>query len=238
VDQSLIFFSKHTLSAIPTISHDGAVTGVCEYLNDRLEFGAAEQTPSVFRFSTNYMSQLRFFYNQRGVLASLPLILAVFITYGETQEGLLAWAIGLTIFFLGLFGRIWAQQHLHYRLKMAITLTRTGPYALLRNPIYVSNTLMSVGLTVTSRLLWMVPVTLLWCVLIFSIVVREEESRVVKVFGQPYADYLKDVPRWLPRGTQQPLGLVNEHLAQSIRAELYNLLYLLPFLIKEIVRWY
>jgi len=192
----------------------------------------------VLPFPTNYMSQLRFFYNQRGVLASLPLILAVFITYGETQEGLLAWAIGLLIFFLGLFGRIWAQQHLHYRLKMAITLTRTGPYALLRNPIYVSNTLMSIGLTVTSRLLWMVPVTLLWCALIFSIVVREEESRVVKVFGQPYADYLKDVPRWLPRGTQQPLGLVNEHFGQSIRAELYNLLYLLPFLIKEIVRRY
>jgi len=184
------------------------------------------------------MSQLRFFYDKRGVLASLPLILAVFITYGQTQDGWMAWGIGLPIFFLGLFGRIWAQQHLHYRLKMDINLTRTGPYALLRNPIYVSNTLMSIGLTVTSRVLWMVPITLLWCAVIFSIVVREEESRVVKVFGQPYSDYLKEVPRWLPRGAQLPLGLVNEHLAHSIRAELYNLLYLLPFLIKEIVRRY
>lgn len=184
------------------------------------------------------MPELRFFYNQRGLLASLPLILALFITYAATPEGWLAWGIGLSIFFIGLFGRIWAQQHLHYRLKIAINLTRTGPYALLRNPIYVSNTLMSIGLTVTSRVLWMVPITILWCAVIFSIVVREEESRVVKVFGQAYADYLKEVPRWLPRGTQLPLELVNEHFAPSIRAELYNLLYLLPFLIKEIVRRY
>jgi protein-S-isoprenylcysteine O-methyltransferase Ste14 len=209
---------------------------VCHHLTYGLEFAAADRYSSVLPF--HCMSQLRFFYNQRGVLASLPIILAVFITYGETQETVLAWAIGLPFFFLGLFGRIWAQQHLHYRLKMDINLTRTGPYALLRNPIYVSNTLMSIGLTVTSRVLWMVPITILWCALIFSIVVREEESRVVKVFGQPYADYLKDVPRWFPRGTQLPLGLVNEHFGNSIRAELYNLLYLLPFVIKEIVRRY
>lgn len=184
------------------------------------------------------MPNLRFFYNQRGLLASLPLIAAVFITYGETDNGRLAWTIGLLVFGLGLLGRVWAQQHLHYRLKMAITLTRTGPYALIRNPIYVSNTLMSVGLTMVSRVLWMVPITLLWCALIFSIVVREEESRVIKVFGKPYADYLREVPRWIPRITQVPLGFVNKHLGRSILAELYNLLYLLPFLIKELLRRY
>ncbi|HVQ38367.1 MAG TPA: isoprenylcysteine carboxylmethyltransferase family protein [Pyrinomonadaceae bacterium] len=184
------------------------------------------------------MAQLRFFYDQRGVLASLPLVLAAFITYGEIQDGWTAWVSGLVIFFLGLCGRIWAQQHLHYRLKMAMSLTQTGPYALLRNPIYVSNTLMSVGVTLVSRVWWLVPITILWCALVFSIVVREEESRIIKVFGQPYADYLKAVPRWLPRFGTAPLGLVNEHLGRSIRAELYNLVYLLPFVIKELVRRY
>ncbi len=184
------------------------------------------------------MPQLRFFYNQRGILASLPLVLSLFITYGETENGWLAWTIGLLVFFLGLFGRIWAQQHLHYRLKMEMNLTRTGPYAFIRNPIYISNTLMSVGLTLVSRVWWMIPITIIWCALVFSIVVREEESRIIKVFGQPYADYLKEVPRWFPRMTRKPLGLVNEYLARSIRAEVYNLVYLVPFLIKEIVRRY
>ena len=184
------------------------------------------------------MRHLRFFYLHRGLLASPPLILALFLTYGQAENGWLVWTIGLLIFLLGLFGRIWAQQHLHYRLKMPMTLTRTGPYALIRNPIYVSNILTSVGLTVVSRVLWMVPITFLWCAVIFSIVVREEEERISKVFGPPYSAYLKEVPRWIPRRTKMPLELVNEHLAPSIRAEMYNLLYLIPFVVKELIRRY
>ena len=180
------------------------------------------------------MRHLRFFYLNRGLLASPPLLLALFLTYRQAENGWLVWTIGLLIFFLGLFGRIWAQQHLHYRLKMPMTLTRTGPYALIRNPIYVFNILTSVGLTVVSRVLWMVPITILWSAVIFSIVVREEEQRISKVFGPPYLAYLKEVPRWIPRGSKVPLELVNEHLAPSIRAELYNLLYLIPFVIKEV----
>lgn len=182
------------------------------------------------------MQHLRFFYLHRGLLGSPPLILALFLTYGQAKNGWLVWTLGLLIFFLGLFGRIWAQQHLHYRLKMPMTLTRTGPYALLRNPIYVSNTLMSVGLTVVSRVLWLVPLTIIWCAVIFSIVVREEERRITKVFGPPYSAYLREVPRWMPRRSKMPLELINAHLGRSILAEMYNLLYLIPFVIKELVR--
>lgn len=182
------------------------------------------------------MRALRFFYLHRGLLASPPLILALFLTYGQAENGWLVWIIGLLVFFLGLAGRIWAQQHLHYRLKLPMTLTKTGPYALLRNPIYVFNILTSVGLTVVSRLWWMVPITILWCAVIFSIVVREEEHRISKVFGPRYLAYLKEVPRWIPRRSKRPLELVNQYLVSSIRAELYNLLYLIPFVIKELVR--
>lgn len=182
------------------------------------------------------MRALRLFYCHRGLLTSPPLLLALFLNYHQAENGLLVWSIGLAVFFLGLVGRVWAQEHLHYRLKMPMTLTRSGPYALLRNPIYVSNTLMSIGLIVTSRLVWMVPITLLWCAVIFSIVVREEEHRITKVFGRPYRAYLKEVPRWIPRFSQKPLALTNQYLASSVRAELYNLLYLIPFVIKEIVR--
>jgi hypothetical protein len=163
------------------------------------------------------MRHLRFFYLNRGLLASPPLLLALFLTYHEAQNGLLVWTTGLLIFLLGLFGRIWAQQHLHYRLKMPMTLT-------------------SVGLTVVSRVVWMVPITILWSAVVFAIVVQEEEQRIAKVFGPPYLAYLNEVPRWMPRSLNAPLELVNEHLAPSIKAEMYNLLYLIPFVIKELLR--
>ena len=55
--------------------------------------------------------------------------------------------------------------------------THTGPYRWVRNPIYISNTLLCVGLTVLSQVLWMVPVTIAWCLIVYTIVIREEENR-------------------------------------------------------------
>lgn len=182
------------------------------------------------------MRHLRFFYLHRGLLGAVPLILALFLSRGQAENGWLVWTVGLLIFFLGLFGRIWAQQHLQYRLPGPITLTQTGPYGWLRNPIYVSNTLMSVGLTVVSRVLWLVPITILWCAVLYSIVVREEEEWVSKVFGEGYRAYFEEVPRWIPRRSKMRLAWVTEYLVPSIRAEIYNLLYLIPFVIKELVR--
>lgn len=182
------------------------------------------------------MRHLRFFYLHRGLLASPPLILALFLSHGQAENGWLVWTIGLLIFCLGLFGRIWAQQHLRYRLSGPITLTQTGPYGWLRNPIYVSTILISVGLTVVSRVLWLVPITILWCAVLYSIVVREEEEWMSRVFGGGYRAYFEEVPRWIPHRSKMRLQCVTEYLVPSIRAEIYNLLYLIPFVIKELVR--
>jgi protein-S-isoprenylcysteine O-methyltransferase Ste14 len=73
---------------------------------------------------------------------------ALLLSNGHAKSNLVLWTIGFLIFLVGMFGRIWAQEHLHYRLKVPLTFTRTGPYAWIRNPIYVSNTLMFVGLVV------------------------------------------------------------------------------------------
>ncbi|HEV2884718.1 MAG TPA: isoprenylcysteine carboxylmethyltransferase family protein [Pyrinomonadaceae bacterium] len=181
---------------------------------------------------------LRFFYLQRGVLATPPLLLALVIFRGQSVNGWLCWSVGLGLFTLGLLGRIWAQQHLHYRLKIPMALTRTGPYTLVRNPIYICNTLMVVGLTFTSRVLWLVPITLIWMMVLYSIVVREEEGRLSKEMGEPYLAFLREVPRWVPRAVNANLGLVNQHLWPSIKAEAHNLLLVIPFVIKEFVNRY
>jgi len=74
------------------------------------------------------ISMTRMAYRLRGFLISLPLLFALFSFSFETENDWISWPIGVTTFFLGLSLRIWAQEHLHYRLKVRKYLTNTGPY--------------------------------------------------------------------------------------------------------------
>jgi len=74
-----------------------------------------------------------------------------------------------------------------------------GPYRFVRNPMYIAALCESGGITVQfasgSALIYTV---CLW--LAFHLFVTlYEEPHLKKVFGTDYEQYLKDVPRWLPR---------------------------------------
>jgi protein-S-isoprenylcysteine O-methyltransferase Ste14 len=177
-------------------------------------------------------------YSHRGVMVAPPLVLAL-VLRGEREYGMLIWLIGLIVFALGMGIRIWAQEHLHYRLKMHRQLTDTGPYQLVRNPIYWGNTLICVGCAIVSRVLWLAPVELVWCAVVYYFVVRSEEAVLKERYGQEYLDYLEQVPRWFPKKLNlNNLGIINRHIFSSIIAELHCLLWLVPYIGKEIfVLW-
>jgi len=165
-----------------------------------------------------------------------PLLVALIWPRGAAGTAWQFWAAGLFIFGLGLWGRVWAQQHLHFRLReVDNAFTHTGPYRWVRNPIYISNTLLCVGLTVVSQVLWMVPVTIAWCLIVYTIVIREEEARLLELYGEPYADYLKETSRWIPRPSERAAVKFNGFLLQSLKAEAHNLLLLIPFIIKRFI---
>jgi len=49
-------------------------------------------------------------------------------------------------------------------------------------------------------------------------------------------DYLSQVPRWFPRKLNLgKLGLINKHIGSSIIAELHCLLWLVPYIAKEVL---
>lgn len=176
-----------------------------------------------------------FAYRYRGVaMAPLFVVLAT-VFVGETERDAWIWPIGLVVFFLGISIRVWAQTHLHYRLQVRKTLTTTGPYVFVRNPIYIANTIMLFGLTVLSELLWSLPVMLVWCAIVYSLVVRREERHLSEKYGQPYVAFMDCVPRWIPRRSLRSgqRGLVRQFLWASVLAEAHCLLLLLPFIGKE-----
>lgn len=178
-------------------------------------------------------------YKIRGILMVPPYLFMLATFIGETERDALVWPMGLVIFAIGVLIRIWAQMHLHYRLRIRKRLTTTGPYAYVRNPIYIANTTMLLGLTILSELLWFLPVMFVWCAAVYSFVVRREEAHLLGKYGEPYAEYLRKVPRWVPSLKQSMRNSSVQHLArdyfwQSVVAELHCFLWLLPLIGKAL----
>ena len=178
------------------------------------------------------------FYRFRSFLVSPPLIFASFCFFRETER--FVWPLGISVFLIGFMLRLWAQQHLHYRLKIRKQLTTTGPYAFVRNPVYIGNILIGLGATLVSELVWMVPITLLWYVIIYGFVVRHEEAHLLEKYGEAYQRYKSEVPRWFPRLPNfSKLELLNSFFYASVLKEGHCFLILFPYVLKELVsHWF
>ena len=79
-----------------------------------------------------------------------------------------------------------------------------GPFAHVRNPLYVGNLLLSSGLIVVANveLQFAHDFLLIFVVIFFAQyipVVAWEENNLVTKFGESYETYRSQVPRWIPR---------------------------------------
>jgi len=105
----------------------------------------------------------------------------------------------------GLATRAWAVRHIgsisRTRTNRLGALMTAGPFALVRNPLYVGNFGIWIGLVLASGLLWMLPVAWLVFALQYSAITRFEEAALVARFGEAYVAYARAVPKWWPRLT-------------------------------------
>jgi len=82
-------------------------------------------------------------------------------------------------------------------------LITTGPFAYVRNPLYVGNMLLYAGVGIMSMALfpWLPLVAVLWFVVQYTLIVLQEEEYLAGHFGETYAEYRRNVHRFLPRVT-------------------------------------
>jgi len=99
--------------------------------------------------------------------------------------------------------RLWAVRHIgvisRTRSDRLGPVVETGPFALIRNPLYVGNLALWVGFTLGARLVWLVPVVVVVLGLEYHAIVRWEESLLESRRGDEYRAYAGRVPRWIPR---------------------------------------
>jgi len=82
-------------------------------------------------------------------------------------------------------------------------LITNGPFAYVRNPLYLGNMCMYAGIGVMSLALfpWLLLVALAWFYLQYSLIVSKEEEYLALTFGGEYRTYCGAVKRFLPRFT-------------------------------------
>jgi protein-S-isoprenylcysteine O-methyltransferase Ste14 len=82
-------------------------------------------------------------------------------------------------------------------IRPTTRLVRNGPYRYSRNPDYIGQTLLYVGIALALNTWW--PLFLLAPTLVAAHfgVIRREERYLEAKFGQEYRDYKKRTPRWL-----------------------------------------
>ncbi len=113
---------------------------------------------------------------------------------------------GMLLVVLGEFIRIWANSWAGSETRTTGSVGGTflivsGPYAFVRNPLYIGNILIYLGLSIFSNAL--IPYLQIIGLLVFFIqyylIVKEEEKYLKKKFGQAYAEYSSKVPAFIPR---------------------------------------
>ena len=108
-----------------------------------------------------------------------PLVLAGFL--------LLAWSVR-TMYRAGV-------DPAPYEATTAIVVT--GPYALSRNPIYVSFSVVYVGIAFVVNTVWPIVFLPIGIALLYFGVIAREESYLERVFGDGYRHYKARVRRWI-----------------------------------------
>lgn len=82
---------------------------------------------------------------------------------------------------------------------IARTLNTRGPYAHVRNPLYVGNLGICLGLMLIAHDPWVYALGLGFFFGEYHFIIRAEEAFLRERFGETYEDFLRKVPRWVPR---------------------------------------
>jgi protein-S-isoprenylcysteine O-methyltransferase Ste14 len=81
--------------------------------------------------------------------------------------------------------------------RPATTLVTTGPYAFIRNPMYVSLAILTVAFALFLNTWWVVLLLIPALLVVQQFVIVPEERYLRRRFGAEYEAYTRRVRRWL-----------------------------------------
>lgn len=145
-----------------------------------------------------------FFFRNRGYI---PIPLAIIIlTFASLKIELLPIGVILVVTgeLLRLNGVRYAGGETRTLKVGASALCSSGPFAYLRNPLYLGNVIIYAGMVLIAggEFVWiLLPVTLTFFFLEYGLIISLEEETLRQKFNEEYGEYLSMVPRLIPRVT-------------------------------------
>jgi protein-S-isoprenylcysteine O-methyltransferase Ste14 len=147
-----------------------------------------------------------FVFARRGELLAVPAV--VLAVLGKPSA--FSIAVGLPLAFAGEAVRAWAVGYSGVTTRgdtvTAAALVTAGPYAYVRNPLYVGNFITALGFAIafTGRNSAAVRTALVASALgsmigVYSVVIPHEERYLRETFGAEFDQYVADVPPVVPR---------------------------------------
>ena len=115
---------------------------------------------------------------------------------GASLIGLALDSLGFVLVVVAAFGRIWSSLYISgYKEDRVVT---EGPYAIVRNPLYVFSFLGALGLGLATKHVAVLAVITGAFILYYPLVVLTEERNLQRKFGHKYWDYANRTPRFFP----------------------------------------
>jgi protein-S-isoprenylcysteine O-methyltransferase Ste14 len=150
------------------------------------------------------------FKNRGALLVPVAVVLLVF---GKPSPA--SAVIGISVAAIGELFRIWAVGYSGVTTRAEIvtapSLVTAGPYAVLRNPLYLANAIIALGfwfvfaggISIPEAAILLV-IVLALVIGVYAVIIPLEEAYLAGVFGDQYRRYLHSVPRMLPLGGSLP----------------------------------
>jgi len=122
-------------------------------------------------------------------------------------------------------------------------LVISGPFAHVRNPLYIGNILMYLGLGIMSMSLfpYLQIVAIIFFIVQYHVIVKEEERFLEKKFGNDYQKFLKNVPRFFPRLTKYidcSIPQPDYKISAGLKSEIRTLQAFSIVILMILVKWY
>ena len=77
-------------------------------------------------------------------------------------------------------------------------LVSTGPFAIIRNPLYLANLIITFGVIFYAGIVWLGLPLLMFFLFQYHCIIKYEENSLLAKFGDEYQRYMDRVPAWLP----------------------------------------
>jgi protein-S-isoprenylcysteine O-methyltransferase Ste14 len=128
----------------------------------------------------------------------VPLFIGAFLLVIFAKPNPPGIAVGMILIIMGESLRIWAAGH----LQKNEVLTVSGPYAYVKNPLYIGTILITIGFCILADNIYLLAAsTFIFCFHYIPYKKKIEGDRLRRIFGSRYEDYDQKVPEYLPRRT-------------------------------------